>query len=167
METLTTRADSRAVLRLALHPPVREARFWIVQTMVGLFALLHLWLDLHVSIASGAFPSGLPVALLILPVGYAALRYGLAGATCTALWAILLWLPDLLLSRDRGHVGSDVIDLALVVIVAIVFGRRMDAERLTHVGVERAMAASLATEARFHRLFETVGVCRDAIFQVK
>ncbi|MFI5035642.1 MAG: ATP-binding protein [Acidimicrobiales bacterium] len=155
MATLPTRADSRAVLRLALHPPVRELRFWVIQSMVVLFAVLHLVLDLHVSIESGAFPSGLPVALLIIPVGYAALRYGLAGATGTALWAILLWLPDLLLSHDRGHVGGDVTDLALVVIVAVVFGRRMDAERLTHVKVEQTMAASLAIEARFHRLFET------------
>jgi signal transduction histidine kinase len=138
-----------------LHPPVRELRFWAIQAMVVLFAGLHLFLDLHVATESGAFPSGLPVALLILPVGYAALRYGLAGATATALWAILLWLPDLMLSRDRGHVGGDLVDLALVVMVAIVFGRRMDAERLTHQRAAQAMAAALAIETRFHRLFET------------
>lgn len=155
MTNLTTRADSRAVLRLALHPPVRERRFWVIQLMVVLIAGLHFFLDLHVSIEAGAFPSGLPVALLIVPVGYAALRYGLAGATCTALWAILLWLPDLTLANDRGHVGGDVVDLTLIVIVAIVFGRRMDAERFTHVRVEQTMAASLAIENRFHRLFET------------
>jgi signal transduction histidine kinase len=155
MATHATRADSRAVLRRALHPPVRERRFWVIQLMVVLIAGLHLFLDLHVATESGAFPSGIPVALLILPVGYAALRYGLAGATCTAVWAILLWLPDLTLSHDRGHVGGDVVDLALVVMVAIVFGQRMDTERLTHVRVEQTMAASLAIETRFHRLFET------------
>jgi signal transduction histidine kinase len=155
MTTRTTRADYRAALRLAAHPPVRDTRFWIIQSMVLLVAGVHLYTDLHLSIETGAFPSGVPVALLILPVSYAALRYGLAGAVATALWAVLLWLPDLLLPRDRGHVGGDLIELALVVAVAVVFGRRIDAERLAHERVERATAASLAFETRYHRLFET------------
>src|ERR1035441_4363850 len=74
---------------------------------VVMIAGLHLILDLHVSTETGAFPSGLPVALLIIPVGYAALRYALAGAAATTAWAILLWLPDLLLPSDQGHVGGD------------------------------------------------------------
>jgi len=155
MAVLTTRADSRAVLHLAVHPPVREARFWVIQSMVVLIAGLHLFLDLHISSETGPFPAGLPVVLLILPVGYAALRYGLAGATATATWAVLLWLPDLLLPRDQGHVGGDLINLMLIVVVAIVFGRHIDAERYGHDRVERAMAKSLDIEARYHRLFET------------
>lgn len=123
--------------------------------MVVVIAGLHLILDLHVSTEAGAFPSGVPVALLIFPVGYAALRYALAGAAVTTAWAILLWLPDLALPRDLGHVGGDVVDLALVAMVGIVFGRRIDAERYAHVRVERAMAKSLDIEARYHRLFET------------
>ncbi len=150
-----TRADSRAVLRLAVHPPVRESRFWVIQSMVVLVAGLHLFLDLHLSSVTGSFPAGLPVALLILPVGYAALRYGLAGASATATWAVLLWLPDLLLPNDRGHVGGDLINLVLIVIVAFVFGRHIDAESYGHDRVERAMAKSLDIEARYHRLFET------------
>lgn len=152
----TTQADYRAVLRRAAHPPIREARFWIIQVVVFIIAGLHLFLDMHVASEVGAFPSGVPVALLILPVGYAALRYSLAGATATAVWAILLWLPDLLLPRDLGHVGGDVVELALIVIVAIVFGRRIDAERFAFSRSEEAMAKALNTEARFHRLFETI-----------
>jgi signal transduction histidine kinase len=155
MEAHTTRDDFRAVLHLAIHPPVREARFWVIQMMIVVIAILHLLLDLNFAIETGAFPSGLPVALLILPVAYAALRFGLAGATATALWATLLWLPDLLLPRDQGHVGSDVINLVLIVMVALVFGRRIDAERYGHDRVEKAMAKSLDIEVRYHRLFET------------
>src|SRR5487761_2498261 len=151
-----TRADSKSVLRLAAHPPVREARFWIIQGAVLLIAGLHLALDLHDSVEIGAFPSGVPVALLILPVGYAALRYALAGAAATTALAILLWLPDLLLPRDRGHVGGDLVELTLIVIVAFVFGRRIDAERFAHVRTERALAKALDIETRYHRLFETI-----------
>src|ERR1035437_3717181 len=156
MTTLTTRADYKAVLRLAAHPPIRETRFWIIQAVVFIIAGFHFYLDLHVASETGAFPSGVPVALLILPVGYAALRYALAGAAATVVWAILLWLPDLLLPRDLGHVGGDVAELTLIVIVAIVFGRRIDAERFAYLRSEKAMARALDIETRFHRLFETI-----------
>lgn len=152
----TTRADYRAVLRLAAHPPIRETRFWIIQAVVFIIAGFHFYLDLHVASETGAFPSGVPVALLILPVGYAALRYAFAGAAVTAMLAILLWLPDLLLPRDLGHVGGDVVELTLIVIVAIVFGRRIDAERFAYLRSENAMARTLDIETRFHRLFETI-----------
>ncbi|MHB1974754.1 MAG: sensor histidine kinase [Acidimicrobiales bacterium] len=136
---------------------MREERFWVVQAMVVVIAAAHLLVDLNVPTESGAFPSGLPVALLILPVGYAALRYGLAGSAATGLWATLLWLPDLLLPGDRGHAGGDIVDLALVDAVAFFFGQRIEAERLAHVRVERATAERLAVEAGYRQLFEANG----------
>ena len=136
---------------------MREKRFWVVQAMVVVIALAHLLVDLNVSTESGAFPSGLPVALLIVPVGYAALRYGLAGSAATGLWATLLWLPDLLLPGDRGHAGGDIVDLALVDAVAFFFGQRIEAERLAHARVERATAERLAVEAGYRQLFEANG----------
>lgn len=161
-----------AVLRRAAHPPIRESRFWIVQALVVLIAAVHLLVDLHSSVETGAFPSGIPVALLIVPVGYAAIRYGLAGSAATGLWATLLWLPDLLLSHDRGHLGGDLIDLALVDVVAFVIGQRIEVERLAHAQAERASTGRLAVEARYRQLFnanaapilvvDDHGVIRDA-----
>jgi hypothetical protein len=124
-----------------VHPPVREARFWVIQAMVLLIAGVHLLVDLDVSAETGAFPAGLPVALLILPVGYAALRYGLTGSAATSIWATLAWLPDLLLPRDQGHVGGDLVNLALVLGVALFFGQHIEVERLAHARVQRATAA--------------------------
>ena len=138
-----------------MRPPLRERRFWSIQAMVVVIAGVHLALDLRVSSETGAFPSGLPVALLIVPVGYAALRYGLAGSAATALWATLLWLPDLLLPGDRGHVGGDLVELVLVDAVAFVFGQRIEAERLAHERVESATAERLAVEAGYRQLFES------------
>ncbi len=155
MTTLATRADLASALRRAGHPPVREVRFWVIQAMVVVIAGLHLLVDLHPSVGTGAFPSGIPVALLILPVGYAAIRYGLAGGAATAIWATLLWLPDIMLPNDQGHVGSDLLNLALVDVVALAFGQRIEAERLAHARVERTTAESLAVEVRYRRLFET------------
>ncbi len=155
MASRPTPAEHATVLRRATHPPVGEARFWVVQAMVVLIAGIHLFVDLHTSIEGGAFPSGLPVALLVIPVGYAALRYGLAGSAATGIWATLLWLPDLLLPHDHGHVGGDIVDLALVDIVAFFFGQRIEAERVAHARVESTTAAALAVETRYRQLFQT------------
>jgi signal transduction histidine kinase len=113
----------------ALRPPVRESRFWAVQAMVVGLAVVHLAAD-WASATPKLFPTGIPVALLLGPVSYAALRYGLAGSAATAMWATLLWLPDLLLPHDRGHVGADLTDLLLVVAVAVFVGYHIDSEHL-------------------------------------
>ncbi|MHB8317639.1 MAG: sensor histidine kinase [Acidimicrobiales bacterium] len=151
------RAELAAAIRRAAHPPIREVRFWLIQIMVVVIASLHLLMDLHPSVEIGLFPSGLPIALLIIPVGYAALRYGLSGSAATGMWATLLWLPDLLLPHDQGHPGGDLVNLALIDIVAFVIGQRIESERLAHLQAERATAQRLAVEANYRRLFETNG----------
>lgn len=138
-----------------LRPPVREARFWIVQAMVVGLAAAHFAVDLAAGDLSNAVPAGIPVALLLVPVGYAALRYGLSGSVATAIWATLLWLPDLLLPHDFGHIGNDLIELALVIAVAVFVGYHIDAERLERARVERARSEHRAAEARYRQLFDT------------
>jgi signal transduction histidine kinase len=121
--------------------------------MVVGIAALHLAIDV-VSTEPRIIPAGVPVALLLAPVGYAALRYGLAGSLATAMWATLLWLPDLLLPRDRGHVGNDVIELGLVIAVAVFVGYHIDAERLARAHEEQARIGQRAAEARYRQLFD-------------
>jgi signal transduction histidine kinase len=142
-----------AAWRRAIRPPVRESRFWIVQAMVVGLAAAHLATD--IASAAGTVPAGIPVALLLAPVSYAALRYGLSGSVATAVWASLLWLPDLLLPRDRGHIGNDLIELTLVVAVAVFIGHHIDTERLERAHAEWARIEQQATEARYRQLFDT------------
>ncbi|MGC8626619.1 MAG: ATP-binding protein [Acidimicrobiales bacterium] len=149
--------DLSAILRRALHPPLRERSFWAVQAMVVVIAAAHLAVDVAMP-GNGLFAAGIPVALLIVPVGYAALRHGLAGAAATALWATLLWLPDLLLPRDEGHPGADAANLVLVDLLALWLGQRVEAEHLARSREEQATAERLAAEARYHQLFEATGV---------
>lgn len=139
--------------RQVLRPPVREARFWILQALVVGLAAAHLAVD--VTTEPSTIPAGVPVALLLAPVSYAALRYGLAGSVTTAAWAVLLWLPDLLLPRDQGHVGNDLIELALVVAVAAFVGYHIDAERLARAHARQARTGQRAAEALYRQLFDT------------
>jgi signal transduction histidine kinase len=138
----------------ALRPPVADPRFWVIQAIVLGLAGLHLALDVAPAEPT-AVPVGVPVALLLAPISYAALRYGLAGSAATALWATLLWLPDLLLPRDRGHPGNDLIELALVLAVAVFVGYHIDVEQLERGRAQQARSAQQAAEARYRQLFDT------------
>ncbi len=139
--------------RHVIRPPLRDPRFWVVQAMVVGLAVVHLALD--IGSPARTIPAGVPVALLLAPVSYAALRYGLSGSVATAVWATLLWLPDLLLSGDRGHVGNDLIELALVIAVAVFVGYHIDVERLERDLAEQARGERQAAEARYRQLFGT------------
>ncbi len=139
------------VLRSAVHPPVHDRRFWVVQATVVVIAAAHLVLDLNPSVETKAFPVGLPVVVLVVPVGYAAFRYGIAGSAATGALATLLWLPDLLLPYDLGHSASDVVNLVLVDLVALFVGHRIEALNLAHDRAERATLERLAAETRYAR----------------
>ncbi|MDA8381105.1 MAG: PAS domain-containing sensor histidine kinase [Actinomycetota bacterium] len=154
MDTRPPTAELGAVIARAAHPPVRQWRFWAIQAAVILIAGIHLLVDAKSQAESAQFPVGLPVALLIIPVGYAALRYGLAGSAATGVWATLLWIPDLVLPHGEGHIGSDLVELALVDLVAFFVGQRIEAERMAHARFERATAGRLAAEAGYRALFE-------------
>ena len=149
------RIPIREILGRVLHPPVHDRAFWAVQAMVVALAAVHLVVDLHSSLAPAPFPTGVPIDLLLVPVGYAALRYGLSGSAATALWAVLLWLPDLALSNDRGHPYADLVDLAIVVAVAFFVGIEIERTHLERARAEAADADRRAVEVHYHQLFDT------------
>lgn len=127
MTRLGAPGPDRPVLRQVLRPPVGDPRFWALQAVVLLLVAGHFAADL-----SGPaiwIPAGIPVALLLIPVSYGALRYGVAGSVATAGWATALWLPDLLLPGSRGHPGNDLIELAVVFAVGVFIGRHMETEQ--------------------------------------
>jgi signal transduction histidine kinase len=146
---------ARSVLREALHPPLREASFWAVQVAVVTLAGLHFYLDSAGILESNAFPTGSPVGLLLLPVLYAALRHGLAGSAATALWATLLWLPDLFLPNGLGHPADDLVDLAIVDGVAVFVGVHIERAMIQRRRVEAAEGERREVELRYQELFQT------------
>jgi PAS domain S-box-containing protein len=144
---------ARSVLREAFHPPLRDASFWALQVAVVTLAGFHFYLDSSGILESTTFPTGSPVGLLLLPVLYSALRYGLAGSAATAIWATLLWFPDLLL--PHGHLANDLTDLAVVDVVAIFVGERIERTRIQQRRAEAAERERRETELRYRELFQT------------
>ena len=155
MTTSTTQISYPSALGRIIHPPLREPRFWMIQAVVLVIVVAHFFLDFNPHLAGGSLAPAIPVAILVLPIGYAGLQFGLAGSFATAVWATFLWLPDLLLPYNEGHTGSDLVNLAIVLFVSFVFGQRMESERITHQRVEETTRRALAVEAGYHQLFET------------
>ncbi len=153
--TRPPRIPIRDILVRAFHPPIRERAFWAVQAMVVIWALVHIVFDLNGSLESSVVPGGAPIDLLLVPIGYAALRYGLSGSAATTSWAILLWLPDLLLSDDKGHPYQDLVQLAIVAAVALFVGLEIERAHLERARAEAAEADRRAAELHYHQLFDT------------
>ena len=123
--------------------------------MVVVLALVHLGVDMHGSFGNETFPIGVPIDLLLVPVGYAALRYGLSGSAATASWAVLLWLPDLALSHDKGHPYDDLVQLGIVVTVALFVGVEIERTHLERARAESAEIDRRAAEVHYHQLFDS------------
>ncbi len=155
MNTTTAKPKFSQFARRALNPPIRDKPFWIVQGMILVIVVLHYFVDTQRSLVGGAFPAGVPITLLVIPIGYAALRYGLTGSLATTIWTILLWLPDLMLPHEEGHVGDDLLNLSIVLVVAYIFGRRVEAERTIQAQADEAAALAFAVEVGYRRLFES------------
>lgn|GEM_PF-348857 len=140
------------VLRQALHPPITDPAFWVVQASVVALTLAHLVLD-HSGLVNSSAAASIPVATLFVPVAYAALRFGLHGSAATALWATLLWIPDLAIPHHHGDPGVDLVSLLLIDSVAFIVGQRIERESLARSAAAVALSRRRATEARYRQLF--------------
>ncbi len=140
--------------RDAVHPPVRDARFWLVQVVLVAIASFHLLGDQVGVLRTTPFPASETVGLLLVPVAYAAAAFGLGPSVATALWAWVLWTPDLFLPNDEGQPYADVLELALITAVAVLVGFRIERERAARAAAERADAEHLAAELRYRSLLD-------------
>ncbi len=151
----------RPVVQRLVAPPFADPAFWFIQSIVIVIVIVHYLVDFDHALTGPILQSGIPVATLVIPIGYAALRYGLPGSLGTTAWSMVLWLPDLLLPHGEGHPGDDLANFLIIVVVAVVFGRRVEWERTTQAEIDAATARALAVEANYHRLFEST---RSPIF---
>lgn len=124
---------------------VRDRRFWITQALVLGISAAHTTLEATRHL--GVLPdlALLPVSTYFIPVVYAALTFGVEGAVPTALWSVVLSIPNLILWHTPEQRPGVVLQLALLVALAYVIARRVDAETAAK---ERAEAAN----ARLERL---------------
>jgi signal transduction histidine kinase len=134
----------------AVHPPLRDPRFWAVQALVIAIATVP-WLLAQWGMLPGpaSIVTYVPVSLFVLPVVYAALNFGLAGSLATAGWGILLSLSLVLLRPpSRSFFWAAMMQFAIVLFVAAFVGDRVEREVYARRRSERVQAA-------LRQLFET------------
>jgi len=140
-----------------LRLPVRSGRFWLVQTGVLLVAFLdEILLDVMQFLPPFEIPRSSVTALLLVPVIYAALNFGVSGAVGTALWATALMIPDWLFITGVTKANSwvEIGNLAILNGVAIIVGQRVDREGQARLRAEVALRASEVAESRYRALFD-------------
>ncbi len=142
------------VIRGLTHPPWRDRRFWVVQLLILVVVLGQLALNL----ARSQLPLGIPVSvlsgLIVVPVVYAALSFGLGGAGATAAWGILLMVPNLVLAPGAESRWVNGTLLLLAAAGAVAVGQRVDRELVARLRAAQAVEAHSAAEARYRALFE-------------
>lgn len=134
-------------------PPLRRREFWIVQALVLGIAFGHTFNELAglVDLHGAEF---LPVSLYLLPVVYAALNFGTRGAAPTAIWSLVLTLPNIVLFHERAAALSELWQASLVLGVGLFIGRRVDREREARQQAEDRERERRASEDRYRGLFD-------------
>jgi signal transduction histidine kinase len=156
---LHTRARGSWAFRVARMPrlPLRSGRFWVVQLGVLFVAFLdEIVLDVMQFLPPFEIPRSTVTALLLIPVIYAALNFGVRGAVGTALWATVLMFPDWLFIAGvtSANAWVEIGNLAILNGVAIIVGQRVESEGKARQRAEGALRASEAAEARYRALFD-------------
>jgi signal transduction histidine kinase len=136
----------------SLRPPVRTGRFWVVQAGVLFVAVTD---EIVLDVIGVELPLGIPrstiTALLLVPVIYAALNFGVRGAVATALWATVLMVPDWFLIEGVPTASAwvEIGNLAVLNGVAVIVGQRVESEAQARLRAEEALRASEVAQARY------------------
>ena len=137
--------------------PWRSGRFWLVQVGVLFVAFLdEVVLDVLQFLPPFEIPRSTVSALLLIPVIYAALNFGVRGAVGTALWATVLMFPDWLFIAGvtPANAWVEIGNLAILNGVAIIVGQRVEREGQARLRAEGALRASEVAESRYRALFD-------------
>ncbi len=131
----------------------RDGRFWIVQALVLALATSHALLEGVWDLPHSASLYFVPETLFLIPVGYAALNFGLHGAVATAIWSTALALPNLFVFHQGDQFAAAATQLTIVNAVAFFVGYRVEEERLARRRADAARDALAASERRYRGLF--------------
>jgi signal transduction histidine kinase len=145
--------DSVGRLRL----PLTAWRFWVVQAGVLFVAFLdEIIFDFLRFLPPFDIPRSTVTALLLIPVIYAALNFGVSGAVGTALWATALMCPDWLFigGLTPANAWVEIGNLAILNGVAIIVGQRVESEGQARRRAEGALRDSEVAESRYRALFD-------------
>jgi len=131
---------SRSFTRRLFGDGLSDRRFWLVQAAVLGIAALHVGLEVGGALLGLPPLYLLPVSLFFIPTMYASSVFGRRGGVLTVVWCWALSAPTLIVSHDNAErIGVDV-QLAIMLVLAILVGGKVDAERKSRAVTELANA---------------------------
>lgn len=117
--------------------PLRDYRFWIIQLLIVLINICHLLLE-EAQVLGGQWALYLlSVSVLLIPVVYSALAFGLGGALPTVLWAFVLSMPEISSHSWTIRIGI-LIQFAIFGVIGLIVGIRVDRETAATRATEQA-----------------------------
>ncbi len=148
------RRSRRELVRDLARPPWDEPRFWWTQALVVVVVVAHALVDAGQDHGLWGVPSFVVIPLLLVPVLYGGLSFGLVGALGPALLGVVLLAPsEIWLSHTPLELWGGWSDLVMVVITALVLGDRFEVARVALVQ-RTAVAARAREESRFRAAFD-------------
>ncbi len=138
------------------RPRFRDKRFWVVQGLIIVIAVLHDYAEAIGLMSNLGVLYFLTLALFYIPMVYAALNFGLVGSIATALWIMVITIPDWAI----WHHGLEerlgvILSLAVINGLAIFIGQRVDREQSARHYAEAAGTALRSSEMKYRSLFES------------
>lgn len=120
------------------HPRVKDWRFWAVQGLVIGIAAIHGFIE-----AGGYLPQlrmlyFIPISLFFVPVVYAALNFGFVGSISTAVWIVVITIPNWIFWHEGLERLGVIFQLAIIVAMAVFVGQRVDRETSARRRAEEA-----------------------------
>lgn len=135
-------------------PPIWRREFWAVQGLVLAIAAAHTLLDATRPEIEPRDLYLVPTSFYFLPVVYASLNFGLRGSLATALWSVLLTVPDMLLWDSGLERFAEGWQMLIVLGVAVFVGQRVDREAAARRQAEQREEERRRSAARYRGLFE-------------
>jgi two-component system sensor histidine kinase UhpB len=144
---------------LAGRAPWARSGFWVLQLVVLALYLLRLAASVtfHPDTTSLVVEFS-TLALFIIPVVYAALNYGFAGAVITTGWVSVLAIPRFLAAVDAHQyvaAWAELLQIVLLDALAFLIGQRVSSERDALRSAETSRLAHLNAEAMYRDLFDS------------
>lgn len=116
----------------------RDPRFWAVQALVMGIALVHTSLEVRGTMHHASYLYLIPISTYFAPVLYAAMNFGVEGAVPTALWCILLTVPNVMFFHHGAERIGVAAQLTLLLLLGAVVASRVDRERRAKLAAEAA-----------------------------
>ena len=139
--------------------PWSRSGFWLLQLVVLALYLIRLAATVAFHVGSTSLILEFStLALFIIPVVYAALNFGLAGAAITTGWISVLAIPRII-SAIQSHqyvdAWAELVQVVLLDALAVLIGQRVSAERAARRSAETSREAHLRAEAMYRDLFDS------------